>query len=226
MNKFFRIPFALTGARAAVPFPDPGTGEVNYETGYPAQYQLPKTDPASRNIERDKMNQLFYDMTAAIAELQSTGTPDFITSALNGGVAYSYGLGARVRYDDGVNGPRVFQSLKNANTSLPTVAADWSQGVLLSDFSGVGRQLLEANGFQRLPGGLVMQWGTALVNGTATILYPLAFPSAVLLALATDAEGTTSNFTISAATPNLTQLQLAAQGGANAGAVFWFALGK
>lgn len=125
MLKFFRNPFAITGTRAAVPDADPSTGEVNYETGYPAQYQLPKADPNSRNIERDKMNQVLFDATNAIAELQAHGTPDFIDAALNGGVAFSYGIGDCVRYDDGTNGPRLFESLVNANTQLPTVAANW-----------------------------------------------------------------------------------------------------
>lgn len=126
MLKFFKNPFAVTGTRAAIPAADPGTGEVNYPTGYPAQYQLPKTDPLSRNIERDKMNQLFFDTQQAIAELQARGTPDFITTALNEGVAFEYGVGDRVRYDDGVNGPRVFVSRVAANVDLPTVAASWA----------------------------------------------------------------------------------------------------
>lgn len=126
MLKFFRIPFALTGTRAAVPDTDPGGDAVNYEEGWTPPYQLPKTDPLSRNIPRDQSNQLMYDITQELQLLQIHGTPDFITSALNGGTPYSYTLGARVRYDDGTNGPRVFVSRVNANTALPTVAANWS----------------------------------------------------------------------------------------------------
>lgn len=126
MLKFFKNPFAITGTRSAVPATDPGTGEVNYPTGYTPPYQLPKTDPSSRNIERDKMNQLFFDITNELQLLQANGVPDFITTALNEGSPYEYGRGALVRYDDGVNGPRVFVSRINTNTDLPTVAASWS----------------------------------------------------------------------------------------------------
>jgi len=126
MLKFFKNPFAITGTRAAIPDTDPGDDSVNYEEGFTLPYQLPKTNPLSKNVPRDQTNQLYYDITQELQLLQIHGTPDFITTALNGGVAYSYGIGDRVRYDDGTNGPRVFVSRKNANTSLPTVAADWS----------------------------------------------------------------------------------------------------
>lgn len=125
MLKFFKNPFAVSGTRSAIPATDPGTGEVNYPSGYTPPYQLPKTDPSSRNIERDKMNQLFFDVTNELQLLQANGVPDFITTALNEGSPFEYNAGAVVRYDDGVNGPRVFVSLIDANTDLPTVAASW-----------------------------------------------------------------------------------------------------
>lgn len=125
MLKFFKFPFAITGTRSTVPPTDPATGEVNYPTGYPGQYALPKTDPTSRNIERDKFNQLMFDITNELQLLQANGAPDFITTALNEGSPFEYGVGAVVRYDDGVNGPRLFESRVAANTDLPTVAASW-----------------------------------------------------------------------------------------------------
>lgn len=125
MLKFFRIPFATSGDRTAVPDPADVNGFVSYEAGYGFDYQRQKTDPASKNIERDKMNEIFFDMTTAVAELQAAGVPDFITSVLNGGTAYSYAEGALVRYD--VSGTtRVYQSLANTNTALPTDATKWS----------------------------------------------------------------------------------------------------
>jgi len=121
MLKFFKYPWAVTGTRTAIPATDPGTGEMNYQTGYPAPYQLPKTDPASRNIERDKFNELQYDITNELRLLQSYGVPDFISAALNDGVAFEYDVGATCLYLG-----RQYISRKTANTSLPSVAADWS----------------------------------------------------------------------------------------------------
>lgn len=43
-------------------------------------------------------------------------------------------------------------------------------------------QLLATSGYQKLPGGLIIQWGNVSVTADAnlTVVYPLAFPSAVL----------------------------------------------
>ncbi|HCO7567831.1 TPA: hypothetical protein OB627_000020 [Escherichia coli] len=47
-------------------------------------------------------------------------------------------------------------------------------------------KLLSTNGYQKLPGGLIIQWG--LLNGTtaeASGSYPIAFPGAILQVVAT-----------------------------------------
>lgn len=121
MLKFFRLPFATTGDKTAVPDAVDSNGNVSYSQGYGFDYQRPKTDPAAKNIERDKMNQVFFDMTTAIAELQSQGVPDFITTALNGGTAYSYGQYAIVKYSGDL-----YISLVAANTALPSDATKWA----------------------------------------------------------------------------------------------------
>lgn len=121
MLKFFRLPFATTGDKTAVPDAVDSNGNVSYSQGYGFDYQRQKTDPAAKNIERDKMNQIFFDMTTAIAEIQSQGIPDYITSALNGGSAFSYGQYAVVRYS-GDN----YISLVAANTALPSDATKWA----------------------------------------------------------------------------------------------------
>jgi hypothetical protein len=123
LNKFFRFPFARSGDKVVVPDAvDPG-GLVSYDQGYGPNYELAKTNPNALDIERTKMNELFFDMTTALQEYQSNGTPDWISNAQNGGVAFPYPLSARVRYTDGL----IYQSMKAANTSLPTVAGDWQE---------------------------------------------------------------------------------------------------
>jgi hypothetical protein len=50
--------------------------------------------------------------------------------------------------------------------------------VFVNDFSG-SNQSLTADGYQKLPSGLIMQWGTiASLSGGTTVTYPIAFPSA------------------------------------------------
>lgn len=125
MAKYFRYAFAVTGDRAAVADVSVA-GVVAYDTGYGFDYSRNRlTDPDAKNIERNKQNQLFYDITSALKQYQENGAPDFITTADNGGVAFSYAKNAIVRYDNGVTIER-YQSLTNANTSLPTVAANWA----------------------------------------------------------------------------------------------------
>lgn len=121
MLKFFRLPFATTGDKTAVPDAVDSNGNVSYSQGYGFDYQRQKTDPAAKNIERDKMNQILFDITTAIAEIQSKGGADFITSALNGGTAYSYSQNAIVNYGDAW-----YISLVAANTALPTDATKWA----------------------------------------------------------------------------------------------------
>lgn len=121
MLKFFKVPFAVSGTKATIPDAVQGDGSVSYAEGYNFNYQRPKADPLSRNIERDKANGLYFDITSELGEVQAQGVPSFITTALNGGAPFPYGINAVVRYN-GV----IYTSRKTANTSLPTVAADWA----------------------------------------------------------------------------------------------------
>lgn len=125
-QKYIRYPFASTGDVDTVPDTTQPDNSVSYQEGYSADYSRDlATDPAALPIEREKFNQLMNDVTTDIQQYQQHGTPEFITSADNGGVAYSYSKGDRVRYDDG-SGYLLYESLINSNTDLPTVTASWA----------------------------------------------------------------------------------------------------
>lgn len=52
--------------------------------------------------------------------------------------------------------------------------------IQLGQFTGAN-QSLGASGYQKLPGGLIVEWGPmAATNGIANVTFPLAFPNAVL----------------------------------------------
>lgn len=122
MLKFFRFPFAVAGDKTTVPDDSQPTGSVSYEDGFGPDYELdPAVDPAAKDVPRDETNQLFYDITNAIKEYQEFGVPDYITAALNGGVAFSYSKYARVKWTDG----KVYESKVNANTADPSDATKW-----------------------------------------------------------------------------------------------------
>ena len=59
--------------------------------------------------------------------------PPFITSAMNGGVAFAYPLYARVLFNN-----RVYESVINNNTTSPTNTANWR----LVDFAGLDSRYL------------------------------------------------------------------------------------
>lgn len=121
MLKFFRTIFAASGDKTPIPDAIDPSGNVSYGEGYGFDYQRQETDPDKKDIERDKMNALFFDITAAIRELQSQGIPDFITTALNGGTAFSYAQFAIVRFSGAL-----YLSLVGSNTATPADATKWA----------------------------------------------------------------------------------------------------
>lgn len=121
LNKFFRFAFARSGDKAAVPDAVVPGGNVSYDQGYGPDYELPKTNPQAKDIERNKMNQIFSDVTLAIQEYQTNGVPDWVDPSQNGGAPYAYPIGARVRYTNG----KIYVSATAANNGVPTVSANW-----------------------------------------------------------------------------------------------------
>lgn len=136
--KWFKFPFAVTGSRTAVPEDLQPSGDVSYEEGYGIDYSRdPVVDPLAKRIERDKYNQILYDITNWIREFTVIGTPDFITTAQNGGVPYSYQAGARVMFDDG-GGYARWQSKVNTNTTSPlSDPTKWSRVGVFATISDV-----------------------------------------------------------------------------------------
>lgn len=142
MNKFFRIPFATSGDKIAVPDASQPSGSVSYTDGFGPDYELdPGVDPAAKDVPRDETNQLYFDITNAIKEYQEFGVPDFITSALNGGSAFSYAKYARVKWTDG----KVYESRVNANTSDPSNATNWRVLTDNADYLTIATTAFEAS---------------------------------------------------------------------------------
>ena len=137
IDGYFDVIFGVDGDRAAVPDAVDPSGYVSFTQGYPIGYEIAPGDPGSLPVERDKMNQLFYDITSAIQAYQQFGTPPFITSAMNGGAPFSYSIDARVVLD-GV----VYESLQNTNTDTPP-SSKWTIGTAVTK-GGTGRTSLTA----------------------------------------------------------------------------------
>lgn len=120
----FLVPWAGSGDKTAIPTTTPSDGSVSYPTGWGFDYSRdPTTDPLAKQVDRGITNQLGYDLTSAVGQLQKQGFPEWITAAENGGSAFSYDVNAVVRYSDGIN----YMSLVAANTATPgTDATKWA----------------------------------------------------------------------------------------------------
>jgi hypothetical protein len=102
-------------------------------------------------------------------------------------------------------------------------AATVTNGVYTTNFTGAN-QSLSANGFQKLPGGLIIQWGVGRTNQSTNL--PIAFPNAFVAAIATGREGG-SGQTVRAFANSLSQIGIGADHccvNININ-VYWIALG-
>ncbi|WP_059215170.1 hypothetical protein [Escherichia albertii] len=123
MERFIKTPFAFLGDRSEIPDPIQSSGDVSMMTGYGYDYERDQlSDMNAKNIERQKMNWLFYIITRAISEYQSSGAPEFITKAMNGGNPYPYQKSALVRFNSGI-----YYSLVDNNTATPEDNTRWAQ---------------------------------------------------------------------------------------------------
>ena len=64
MPKYYSTPFAASGTQATIPNATQPDGSVSYTSGYGIDYQLDQnTDPNYLDVERDRFNNLMYDVT-------------------------------------------------------------------------------------------------------------------------------------------------------------------
>jgi microcystin-dependent protein len=121
---FIRKTFAEDGDKTTVPFNIDLSGAVSYEEGYGPDYELEQDDPAKRNIERAKLNQLLNTITSELRHYQTLTFPLFITSSDNNGAPFPYQKFAIVRFDDGA-GYDIYESLIDDNETDPTNTTNW-----------------------------------------------------------------------------------------------------
>ena len=121
------------------------------------------------------------------------------------------GLGGQIPYQSAANTTAMLangtsgQVLTSAGgTSAPTwvapvvtaIASDAEARALTDDTKAISpaklasalkgtNQSLATNGYQKLPGGLIIQWGTDTLNSGTVITFPIAFPTACVSVTAT-----------------------------------------
>src|ERR1700733_11322650 len=115
-NPYFLYPFGENGDATAISNTGTDAGTVNYEYGWTTSYQLDlETNPDALPIPRQQMNQLFFDITSALQQLQQYGVPAWV-SVGSGGPATGYPLYARVLYSG-----LIYESETARNQSPPGV---------------------------------------------------------------------------------------------------------
>jgi len=58
-----------------------------------------------------------------------------------------------------------------------------------SNFTGANQSLSSASGFQKLPGGLIVQWGSGVGSNGAVVTLPTAYPNANRMVVGSDVAG-------------------------------------
>lgn len=86
-------------------------------------------------------------------------------------------------HDTALSDGPLLDKIKSIDGAGSGVDADLVRG-LAADFT----RSLNVTGYQKLPGGLILQWGRASgdPSGIVTVTLPITFPNALFVALATD----------------------------------------
>ncbi|MCH4572267.1 gp53-like domain-containing protein [Achromobacter xylosoxidans] len=96
----------------------------------------------------------------------------------------------------------------------------------LADALGGGNQSLTTNGFRKLPGGYIEQWGFATINPDIDTLtnFPIPFPNEVLAVYASNA--TTITQTTRAAKNGASLTNFVLYRATTSGSIYWRAIGR
>lgn len=142
-SKFFSIPFATSGDRAAIPDAAQSSGGVSFTQGFGPDYERnPATDPLAKRVPRDETNEYLFQLTNSVKFLQLYGLPEWYATDTAGTVV-TYPLNARVRYQD--NG---WISVSPNNTATPgTDSTKW----VLATPRGAGDADIPVLGWQATP---------------------------------------------------------------------------
>lgn len=157
----------------------------------------------------------------------STATSGSVTLAgtlnvANGGTGATSLTANNVILGNGTSAVQVVAPGTSGNV-LTSNGTTWTSAALNFDKS------LSANGYQKIPGGLIMQWGeTASINSDSTlsVTFPTAFTTSCFQVLATGTASTSGTGEVSLNTRDLTTTTFTmVNDGGKASTARWFAVG-
>lgn len=195
--KKFIIPFATTGDKTSVPNSLQPDGSVSFTQGFGPDYELDKAvDPVNaKDVPRDQMNQLFFDVTDAVGEQQLYG---FALWSLD---RAPYPVNARVYHSD-----KLWRSTVINNSGEPGVTGWEDVSAQSPDFLNTARIDVASAATVDL-NGLAPNTRNIRITGTTTItgftiavgrLYFVSFNGALTLtnnaAITTNTGGNITTF--------------------------------
>ena len=137
--KKFNTPFALLGDKVEIPTTAQVDGSVSFQQGYPFGYEADYTDPNTKDISRSKTNQLLFDITDALREIQQGGVSEWSEEGK------PYKINSLVYAPDGT----VKQSLI-ANNNNDITHSSWSNLVNASSLASIDTEYVELTGDQTI----------------------------------------------------------------------------
>ncbi|MFY2587434.1 gp53-like domain-containing protein [Achromobacter xylosoxidans] len=240
------VPFAQSGTKNTIPVASQigvTPGAASFTDGFPPLTMTPLAAGGVPPYGAD-FNGILNFLSAAMRWGQAGAgySYDAAFSAAIGG----YPKGSQVRQAAG-NG--YWLSLVDNNTTNPDTGgagwADMGAGIAttaqaqaltddtvlitpkkLADALGGGNQSLTTNGFRKLPGGYIEQWGFATINPDIDTLtnFPIPFPNEVLAVYASNA--TTITQTTRAAKNGTSLTNFFLYRATTSGSIYWRAIGR
>lgn len=114
----------------------------------------------------------------------------------------------------------------SANTITAALTGIASGNLVTSDYTGAN-QSISASGFQKLPGGLIVQWGTYTQSsgGFTNVTFPTAFPSTCYYTSVTRIDPSSTGGVSLSTTVRSYSTTTASYSGPNGNSYLWIALG-
>lgn len=189
-------PFAQSGDKNPIPLERAITDPIyraSWKAGFPPDTRLPK-DLGGEAPDGLDFNGVLNALSQAVVFLQKGNAYQFDVSMA------PYPIGALVRSNDNLttyqstvpnnsnnpnsnmSGWRVYNGsgfiVDNLTTNDSAKALSAAQGKAVNDrFTNDFTNLKAGNGYQKLPGGLILQWGVG--STSVNTVFPLVFPNAV-----------------------------------------------
>lgn len=142
--------------------------------GMPIQFRIQKADGSANSVSINRAGADLIEGASSVVLIAQHHSVTLVSNGLDRWAVLSGGGASSTR-------PGVARFATAAETDLGTLANVAVTPAAL----GVATRLFAANGYLRIPGGGLIQWGTAITTATppTTFNFPVAFPNACLRVL-------------------------------------------